>query len=163
MTGGEGSAGPFGTAALAVRTTRVPGGRRRLGAVLDQIAGLAAERAGRPVELSFVLVDDAEMADLHLRFSGVEGATDVLAFELMDEPLLMGEVVVSADTARREAARRGHPAYDETVLYAVHGVLHLLGHDDHDPVARRRMRRAERRMLAALGLPPVFGKRRSSS
>lgn len=163
MTGGEAGSGPSGTAALSVHATRVPGGRRRLESVLARLAALAAGRAGRPVELSFALVDDAEMASLHARFSGVEGTTDVLAFPLMDTPLLMGEVVISADTARREAARRGHPAYDEVVLYAVHGVLHLLGHDDHDPVARRRMRRAERRTLAELGLPPVFRRRRSSS
>lgn len=159
---GEGP-GPLGTAALAVEGTRVPGGRRRLEAVLARLATVAATKARRPVELSFALVDDAEMAELHARFSGVEGPTDVLSFELLETPVLVGEVVISADTARREAARRGHPAYDEVVLYAVHGVLHLLGHDDHDPVARRRMRRAERATLAELGLPPVFRRRRSSS
>ena len=162
MSRGAGGALPA-SAALAVRTSSVPGGRRRLESVLKRLARLAATRAGRAVELSFALVDDVEMADLHARYAGVEGPTDVLSFPLLEEPLLVGEVVISVDTARREAAKRGHPAYDEVVLYAVHGVLHLLGEDDHDPVARRRMRRAERRTLAELGLPPVFLRRRSSS
>jgi probable rRNA maturation factor len=75
---------------------------------------------------------------------------------MSEAPVLTGEVVLSVDTARREAARRGHSPYDELLLYAVHGVLHLLGHDDHDPLRRRRMRAAERRALAALGVGPVF-------
>ena len=85
--------------------------------------------------------------------------TDVLSFPMADDPVLMGEILVSADTARREAAARGHPAYHELLLYAVHGTLHLLGYDDHDPKARARMRRAERAALAALGVPPVYGRR----
>ena len=80
------------------------------------------------------------MAELHERYAGVPGPTDVLAFPLADDPVLLGEVLVSAETARREAAARGHPAYDELLLYAVHGVLHLVGHDDHEPADRRRMR-----------------------
>ena len=59
--------------------------------------------------------------------------------------------------ARREALERGHPPYHEALLYAVHGTLHLLGHDDHAPRARARMRRAERSWLEALGLGDVFG------
>jgi probable rRNA maturation factor len=43
------------------------------------------------------------------------------------------------------------------MLYVVHGTLHLLGHDDHGALERARMRRAERRVLAALGLPHVYG------
>jgi probable rRNA maturation factor len=83
----------------------------------------------------------------------------VLSFPFATAPVLVGEVLLSADTARREAAARGHCAYHELLLYAVHGVLHLLGYDDHDPAGRRRMRRAERAALAALGIPPVFGRR----
>ncbi len=139
---------------------RVPGGRARLGRALDHLARLAAARAGRPVRLSFALVDDGEMAVLHGRFLGLEGPTDVLAFPLEDEPLLVGDVVIDVDEARRQARARGLPAYDEVLLYAVHGVLHLLGHDDHDAPERRRMRRAERALLQRLGVEPVFRRRR---
>lgn len=143
-------------AALTVLVSRVPGGRRRLARDLRRLAAWAGRRYGRALELSFVVLDDPGIAEVHERYAGVPGPTDVLAFPLADEPLLVGEVLVSAETARREAAARGHPAYDEILLYAVHGVLHLVGHDDHDPTRRRRMRRAEREALAALGRPPVF-------
>jgi probable rRNA maturation factor len=147
-------------AALEVLDVRVPGGRRRLERDLDRLAAHAAARAGRSVDLSFVLVGDERMAEMHVRYSGVEGPTDVLTFPLLEQPVLMGEILVSAETARREAARRAHSAYDEVVLYAVHGVMHLLGYEDDTPASRRRMRRAERRALADLGLAPVFRRTR---
>ena len=149
-----------GRSALAVRVAKVPGGRRDFARDLRRLAVFAANRYERDMDLSFVVVDDAEMAELHERYAGVAGPTDVLSFPLLEEPLLVGEIVVSADTARREAAARGHPAYDELLLYAVHGVMHLVGHDDHEPNDRRRMRRAEREALAALGRVSVFQRRR---
>jgi probable rRNA maturation factor len=129
---------------------------------LQRLADLAARQAGRDVDLSFAVLDDRAMRDLNRRALAHDHATDVLSFPLASEPVLMGEVVLSAETARREAARRGHPPYHEILLYAVHGVLHLLGHDDHDPTRRRRMRAAERRTLAALGTGPVFRARRKN-
>jgi probable rRNA maturation factor len=84
---------------------------------------------------------------------GLDRATDVLAFPLADAPGgLLGEVVASAETARREAAARGLAPADELLLYVVHGVLHLLGFDDHAAGDRRRMRAAERRALRAAGV-----------
>lgn len=145
-----------GRSALTVLVPRVPGSRRRLARDLARLATWTAEHYERALELSFVVLDDARMADLHERYAGEPGSTDVLSFPLAEHPVLVGEVLVSADTARREAAARGHPAYDELLLYAVHGVLHLVGHDDHDPAERRRMRRAERRALAALGRVSVY-------
>ena len=85
----------------------------------------------------------------------------MLSYPLADGPEgLHGALAVGAEVVAREAARRGHPPYHEACLYAVHGTLHLLGHDDHAPKARARMRRAERAWLGALGLPAVFGPRR---
>jgi probable rRNA maturation factor len=139
--------------------TRVPGGTPRLSRDLVRLAHEAARRAGRDVDLSFAVLSDAGMRALHRRSLGHDVTTDVLAFPLEEEPVLRGDVVCSADTARREAAGRGHAPYHELMLYAVHGTLHLLGHDDHAPRPRARMRRAEREVLAALGLPAVFGRR----
>ena len=144
---------------LAVEVARVPGGRARLARDLRKLARLAQAKAGRPVELSFAVLDDERMHAVNRDQLGHDYPTDVLSFPFAEEPVLVGEVLLSADTARREAAARGHPAYHELLLYAVHGVLHLLGYDDHDPAARRRMRGAERTALAALGVPPVFGRR----
>ena len=143
---------------LTVQGTRVPGGRRILEADLRRLAALAAARARRDLQLSVAVVDDAAMQTVNRESLGHDYPTDVLCFPMEQAPVLVGELLLSADTARREAAARGHPAYHELLLYAVHGVLHLLGYDDHDPGARRRMRRAERTALAALGIPPVFGR-----
>ena len=59
-----------------------------------------------------------------------------------------------------EAARRSrdleHPVEHELLLYAIHGVLHVLGHDDHDPAAFERMHAEEDRILEAIGVGPVF-------
>ena len=148
------------TVEVSVHGTRVPGGRRKLEADLRRLGDYVATRAGRPVELSFAVLDDPTMHGVNRDTLDHDYPTDVLSFPMASEPVLVGEILVSADTARREAAARGHPAYHELLLYAVHGVLHLLGYDDHDPKARTRMRRAERAALAALGVPPVYGQRR---
>jgi probable rRNA maturation factor len=147
-----------GRASLAVEVARVPGGRRRLARDLRRLTAHAAGLFGGDLEIAFAVIDDERMHALNRQFLAHDHPTDVLAFPLAEEPCLMGDVLISADTARREAARRGHPAYHELLLYAVHGVLHLIGHDDHDTARRRRMRRAEREALAALEIPPVYGR-----
>ena len=96
------------------------------------------------------LVDDKTIADVHGRFLDDPTPTDVLSFP-------HGEIVVSAQTALREARVRGIAPIDELTLYVVHGALHLKGHSDGSPKARARMRAAERRVLEALGLGDVFG------
>jgi probable rRNA maturation factor len=143
-----------------VEGTRIPGGRARLRRDLGRLAGRAATLAGREVDLVFAVVSDAAIRDLNRRSLGHDWTTDVLSFPMGDEEgCLRGEVVLSADTARQEAARRNVDPYHELMLYAVHGVLHLLGHDDHAPRERRRMRRAEREVLGALRLPTTFAAR----
>ena len=144
---------------LSVHDTRVPGGRRGLERDLRKLAQYAAALAKRDLELSVAVVGDERMQEVNRSCLGHDYPTDVLSFPMATEPVLMGEVLISADTARREAARRGHSAYHELLLYAVHGVMHLLDYDDHGTAERRRMRRAERAALSALGVPPVFGRR----
>lgn len=113
------------------------------------VRGVAAHvlRAeGRPdAALSVTLVDDEAMAELHERYSKVPGPTDVLAFPLGDE--LLGEVVVSTDTAAREAKERGLTLLRETLLYVTHGTLHLLGYDDHRAADRRVMHARQEELL----------------
>jgi probable rRNA maturation factor len=105
------------------------------------------------VGLSVAVVDDGRMSELHERYSGIPGPTDVLAFPLEDEvpgpEALLGEVVVSADTAAREAAERGLTFERELLLYVIHGTLHLLGYDDHDPTERTRMHARQEELLGA--------------
>jgi probable rRNA maturation factor len=103
--------------------------------------------------LSVAVVDDGEIQRVHHEFLGLDTPTDVLSFPLgpadgSGPGGVFGEVVVSAETALREARRRGLLPEEELALYAIHGALHLVGFDDHDPASRRAMRRAERRYLA---------------
>ena len=99
--------------------------------------------------MTVALVDDRTMARLHEQFLGKKGPTDVLSFP-------DGEIVVSGDTALREARSRGVEPLHELVLYVVHGALHLDGHDDRKPKDRSRMRDAERRILRKLGFEDIF-------
>ncbi len=95
---------------------------------------LRGEGVTGPAELSLSFVEAAEMADLHVRFMGEEGPTDVLAFE-MDEHGLLGDVVVCPE----EAARNNPDVGAELKLLVAHGVLHLLGHDHQEEDGRRAM------------------------
>ena len=141
---------------------RVPGGRATFEADLTRLAQALARSARRPVWLGVALVDDAVIRVTNAEHLDHDWATDVISFPMAEAPRIEGELMISADTARREASERGHSPYHELMLYAVHGGLHLLGYDDHNASDRRRMRAAERRVLARLGLPAVFGRGRAS-
>ena len=115
---------------------------------------------GVDAALSVVFVDNAAMQDLNRRFRSEDEVTDVLAFPLddesdPDEARLLGEVVVSVEKAIEEASQRGGPVASEIALYVAHGLLHLLGYDDHDPDETVRMRDAEARALADAGFVPT--------
>jgi probable rRNA maturation factor len=129
--------------------------QRRVRVSLPRVRA-TAERAlvalGRPgAEVHVALVDDAAMRRLHGRYLGGFRPTDVMAFELGGPgPVpLVGEVVVSAPTAARHARRLRVPVALEMDLLVVHGLLHLMGYDDGEPVAARRMHERARRILSA--------------
>ena len=110
-------------------------------------------------ELSLALVGDRRMAELHERFMNLSGPTDVLTFPLdhdADGNVTAGEVVVCVPEARRQAKARGIAVEWELLLYALHGMLHLCGHDDRTDASFRAMHRTEDRILAQLGVGPVF-------
>ncbi|MGQ0628424.1 MAG: rRNA maturation RNase YbeY [Phycisphaerales bacterium] len=120
-------------------------------------AVLESLRAGGEVRVK--IVADPEMADAHQRFSGVAGTTDVLTFDLAEpDGPLDADLLLCADEARRQAAARGHPWTHELLLYAVHGILHCLGEDDHDESGHARMHAREDALLQAAGVGPVFAR-----
>lgn len=112
-------------------------------------------RAGRPWEVSIAVVGDDEIAELNKRYLRKSRPTDVLAFRLDDEtePRGAGQIVISADTAAREAVERGIPFRHEIALYAAHAALHLLGHPDATEKDREEMARLEAEALARFGIP----------
>jgi probable rRNA maturation factor len=121
-------------------------------------------------ELSVLLVDPPTMADLHQRWLGEPGPTDVLAFP-MDElrppppgseradrpasadpgssPGLLGDVVLCPEVAAGQAREAHHPASEELEMLCTHGILHLLGFDHAEPDERARMFGLQGRLLDA--------------
>ncbi len=102
--------------------------------------------------LSVAVVDDDEITRLNCRFLGRDRSTDVLAFPYAGgRDCLEGEVVVNAEEALRQAEGRSHGPQDELLLYAVHGLLHLLGYDDADARQRKAMHERELAHLLSCG------------
>ena len=111
----------------------------------------------RKVNISVAVVDDDRIAQLNWVFLQRAEPTDVLAFPLeegrgQEKPEeVFGEIVISAERARREARKRHVRPETELILYAVHGMLHLAGYNDRTPAERKRMRRREAEILGSLG------------
>ena len=114
---------------------------------LSDVSRLAAG-AGWTGTLSVAVTDDARIREVNVRFLGHDWPTDVIAFPLDDDD---GEVVVSAERAVEEATARGVDPMAELLLYVVHGILHLMGHDDHEPEDARRMHEESLILLGELG------------
>lgn len=91
-------------------------------------------------EVEVVIVSDRVIARVHEQFMGIAGATDVITFE-------HGEIVISAETARANAAEFGTTIERELALYTIHGLLHLNGFADATPPDAARMRRVQDRVL----------------
>lgn len=115
--------------------------------------------------LSLALVNDAAIRALNREYRGKDTATDVLSFPLDDSPavqrgeVLLGDVVISVDTARRQAADYDAPLQRELYRLLIHGILHLFGHDHVRAAERRVMEREERRLAGAIGMPWPYRKR----
>lgn len=137
---------------VVVRTVGRP--RARLGAAWARRAGdamLASLRLGA-AELSIVITDEPTMRGLNAQHRGEDHATDVLSFPLWEgahafvamggrgrAPALLGDVVISVDTAARQAGARGVTLEAEATMLLAHGILHLLGLDHRDRTEERRM------------------------
>jgi len=118
---------------------------------LARVAARALRAVGRAgARLEVLVVDDRTIQRMNDRFRGVRRPTDVIAFPLeVPEAAgrLVGQIVISADTAHRQARQVGVPAALELDLLVTHGVLHCVGYDDRDPVEARLMHERERAIL----------------
>jgi len=121
----------------------------------------------RRAVISLAVVDDGVISGLNGSYLRREGPTDVLAFDfgvapgahnrnIRDVEEVEGEIIVSFETAQREASRRGHDCDAELVLYAVHGVLHLLGYGDDSEEDAAIMHELEDDVLESISLGRVF-------
>jgi len=119
-------------------------------------AGAFLRALGRPeAELSVLLTTDRRIRGLNRRWRDIDGPTDVLSFPLTEPPgggPLLGDVVISLDTAVRRARRDGRRVREELDRYLAHGLLHLLGFDHARPAEARRMARREAGLIRAEGL-----------
>lgn len=120
------------------------------------VAAVLEEEGIKSAAISIAVVDDPTIHDLNRRFLNHDEPTDVISFPLDDADGIEGDVIVSAETAIRSAARYDWPPADELLLYVIHGTLHLVGYDDLDDASRAEMRSRERHYLAALGLQPKY-------
>ena len=107
-------------------------------------------------ELSILLTNDAAISELNRRYLGKEGPTNVLAFPMSgghhpEGKLMLGDVVVSVETALEESRQAGEPLERTVFRLLVHGLLHLLGHD-HEKSRKeaQRMRKEEQRLLGLI-------------
>jgi len=119
-------------------------------------------------DLAVSLVDDREIHRLNRAYRDADRPTDVLAFAMREGPrvpgdhTLLGDVVISVDTAARQARSRAVPVAEEVRTLLIHGVLHLLGYDHERSAAEaRRMRARERAVRAALETAPRAARLRS--
>jgi probable rRNA maturation factor len=115
---------------------------------LDASHSLYLAGGGRldlPPEIVVLLISDKRMASLHQKFLNQAGPTDVISFH-------HGEIFISVPTARKQATQFRTSLVRELQLYLAHGLLHLVGFDDHSAADRKRMRVAEQRVMdASLG------------
>jgi len=138
-------------------TLAVDVGEERLPMVAAELEALftrALSMCGLEGAVSLAVVDDETMRAVNRDYHDCDAATDVLAFPLGESPVpgaFNAEIVVSLDTAERECEARGVSLVSELLLYVVHGTLHMLGYDDHDPDDARKMHERTLEVLAALG------------
>src|SRR5262249_7497992 len=109
----------------------------------------------RGTHLSVVLCGDASIHALNARWRGVDKPTDVLSFS-QDDPRLLGDVVISVETAAR---RKKRSLEDELFFLLVHGLCHLLGHDHATVAQARTMFARERAIRARVDTPAPRRKR----
>ncbi len=128
-----------------------------------------SEMGEHSAEVGLVLVGDTEMRGLNRQYRGIDQPTDVLAFPMREKGKsgdknkitgiwqpdttldLLGDVVISIPTARKQAFQQGHSLQQEMTVLMIHGLLHLLGYDHERSIADAGvMKRKEKKLLQAV-------------
>ncbi|HVY55425.1 MAG TPA: rRNA maturation RNase YbeY, partial [Thermodesulfobacteriota bacterium] len=130
----------------------------RLGAAdktdIKKISSSALKAMGLPAatELSLSFIDDRSMRELNRQWRNIDRTTDVLSFPQEGGPdyTLLGDIVISVETAERQSARYGNTLREEIMKLIVHGALHLVGHDHKKRKEKEAMRKEEVRIMLRL-------------
>lgn len=126
------------------------------------------------VQVGITIIGEDEMHQLNLRTRGIDSATDVLSFPLIDYPapadysilnsapnqyadpetgeIVLGDIVLSADRIGKQATEYGHSEKREYAFLIVHSMLHLLGYDHMEEEERRQMEEKQREIMKLLGI-----------
>ncbi len=128
----------------------------------------AVLHAGGPdkAQVGLLIVGDESIREFNLEHRGIDRATDVLSFPMLEpgqqitdvdmDPetgeVVLGDIVISLPAVERQAEEYGHSISREAAFLAVHGALHLMGHDHEQEGQRQEMRAAEEAVLQSLGL-----------
>ena len=145
-----------------------------LPALAAEVAGKALSMEGCPwsARISLVLTDDEGIRQVNRQFRDIDRATDVLSFPAVDFPapsafetieedsvfdmetgeLLLGDIMISAERVRAQAAEYGHSVRREYAFLIAHSMLHLLGYDHMDEAEREDMEKRQRDILDKLGI-----------
>lgn len=119
----------------------------------------------RDKEISLLLVDDEQIQEINKRYLGRNAPTNVISFALAEgefggiNPNILGDIVISVDTALRDSERGNIPLTDELHFLIIHGLLHILGynHENDDPEETERMQKKEQELFFLLhGYPLEF-------
>jgi probable rRNA maturation factor len=130
-----------------------------LEAAIEELDLPAADGA----EISIVFTDDAHIRALNGEWRRKDKATNVLSFPAMPVrpgvslPPVLGDIVLAAETIRREAGLEGKPFEHHLIHLVVHGFLHIVGYDHETDVEAEEMEAMERRILARLAIPDPYG------
>lgn len=116
-----------------------------------------AEEGCEKCEVSILLTDDSEIHELNATYRDVDSPTDVLAFAMREgadgdpDDEILGDVVISIDTAKRQAEEYNHSIEAELSLLVVHGILHLLGYDHAEKDEASEMQERQKEIIETLG------------
>jgi probable rRNA maturation factor len=140
-------------------------------ATIDRAIATAAEFVAADVgdsELAIMLTDDAGIQTLNRNWRGIDKPTNVLSFPALqplgerqadDAPRILGDIAIAYETTRREADEEQKPFDHHLSHLAVHGFLHLIGHDHKKNQEAETMEALEREILSRLGIPDPYAER----
>ncbi len=121
--------------------------RSRIAEWVGQVAHSYGKQVGR---VAYIFVGDERILEVNREFLGHDYYTDIITFDYSEGSLISGDLFISLDTVRSNAAGMGAPYEEELHRVIIHGVLHLCGINDKGPGEREIMENAENKALALL-------------